>query len=197
MPLLFPFSGDLAVACNRSATWKEGGESLSQFSCTLQNKGSGGVSGVKLACTGFTPVSTWNLDSDCSVPSPLVAGQTWKFGFVTAASAKPKLSVESSSTGGAVTVLPSSSDEPLSLKCASSAPSWASGSSLVTPYACTVRNKGSEAAQGVKLGCTNFNPVRAWNLNKDCSLPADIPAGQSWRLAFQTAGAPTLSIASS
>lgn len=183
----------LTVSCQKSASWREGGGTQTLFSCALKNKGSVAASNVRLTCSNLKAVTLWNLDSDCSIPAPVLAGQTWSFGFVSSGTGA-SVSVKSFAAGGAVSVVSKAS---ITLHCGATGPGWKATQKQQWQYGCRVRNTGSKAVKSVALQCSNFQPSSRWNLNSDCSLPAPtIQPGDSWAFGFQAGGAPVLKVAS-
>lgn len=163
------------------------------FTCALKNTGTKAASNVRLSCSNLKAVSRWNLDADCSIPAPVVAGQTWKFGFVSTGT-QATLSVKSFAAGGAVSVASKSS---VTLQCGTTGPGWTTGQKSQWQYGCRVHNTGSKAVKSVTLQCSDFQPSSRWNINSNCSLPAPvIQPGDSWAFGFQAGGAPLLKVAS-
>jgi len=112
VPLCSP-AASLSVACTKTASWSEGSGTQSLYTCAMKNNGAGAASSVRLSCSNLKAVTLWNIDADCSVPAPVVAGQTWNFGFVSTGT-QPKVSVKSFTSGGAVSVV---SKAAISLQC--------------------------------------------------------------------------------
>lgn len=162
-----------------------------QYTCLLSNTNDFPILSLNVSCINFAPVTSWNINSDCTFPSYMVLypNQGWYFGYSQSEEASFEIHGYVSPHPDISVLPPTDPSSQLSLTCFLVGKPYIAQGTFVYSYGCTVSNDGASAVSQVQLKCIGFHPTlySMYNINPDCFLTAtSIGPAKTWTFGFQT-----------
>lgn len=184
-----PKARELVLRCRNDARWRQGNAWVYQYQCGLNNTATIPVGNVKLRCTNYKPIASWNINHDCTVPRFIYPSQVYTFGYQTTSGEAKFAVVGNPYAQSSLRVKSAPKGSKLGLNCSGVPPTYESANTIVFQYSCTVTNSDTVPKSGVTVKTTNFNPFNYWNIFLNGTLTQPVPAKGSSTFGFQTAPA--------